>query len=47
MCKMAEKGFSQNVIQKNRFKKIMDVSSEGILIIKEETIDYVNDKFIE
>ena len=32
----------------NRFKKIMDMSEEGIVIIKEKsTIEYLNDKFIE
>ena len=32
---------------KSRFKKIMDNSEEGIIIIKDNTIDYINDKFIE
>jgi hypothetical protein len=32
---------------KNRFKKIMDCSEESIIIIKENKIDYMNDKFIE
>tara|TARA_B110000285_G_C14755731_1_gene437261 strand:+ start:150 stop:416 length:267 start_codon:yes stop_codon:yes gene_type:complete len=32
---------------KNRFKKIMDNSEEGIIIIKDKTIDYINDKFFE
>ena len=35
-------------ISNNRFKKLMDTSEEGILIVKEkETIEYLNDKFIE
>jgi hypothetical protein len=32
---------------KNRFKKIMDNSDEGIIIIKNDIIDYMNDKFIQ
>jgi hypothetical protein len=36
----------QNLIAKNRFKKIMDISEEGIVIIKEQSIEYVNDMFI-
>ena len=45
--KIAENSYVLDQIQKNRFKKIMDISMEGILIIKEDVIDYVNDKFIE
>lgn len=32
---------------KNRFKKMMDNSEEGIIIIKDQLIDYINDKFAE
>ena len=38
---------NKNNIAKNRFKKIMDMSEEGIVIIKEKTIEYVNDQFIK
>ena len=44
---LAEKAFCQNMIAISRFKLIMDKSTEGILIIKEQTIEYINDKFIE
>ena len=43
----AERKFGQNMIVMDRFKQIMNKSSEGILIIKEQTIEYLNDKFIE
>jgi hypothetical protein len=40
--------FKAQRILLNRFKKIMDKSGEGIVIIKEKnTIEYLNDKFIE
>ena len=32
---------------KNRFKKIMDNSEEGIIIVKDKIIDYINDKFLQ
>ena len=44
---LAERAFGQNMIVMDRFKQILDKSSEGILIIKEQTIEYLNDKFIE
>ena len=31
----------------NRFKLLMDKGSEGIIIMNEQTIEYINDKFIE
>jgi hypothetical protein len=39
--------FRSKTKMKNRFKKIMDSSEEGIIIIKDNIIDYMNDKFIE
>ena len=32
---------------KHRFKKIMDNSNEGIIIVQDKMIEYINDKFIE
>jgi hypothetical protein len=45
--KETDNGIRQNAIIKNRFKKIMDLSNEGIVIVKDQKIEYVNDKFIE
>ena len=36
---------SHNIVQ-NRFKKIMDQSEEGIIIMNDQTIEYINDTFI-
>ena len=43
----AERTFGQNMIVMNRFKQLMDKSTEGIIIMNEQTIEYINDKFIE
>ena len=43
----AERTNGQNIIVMNRFKQIMDKSTEGIIIMNEKTIEYINDKFIE
>ena len=43
----AKRIFDQNMIVMNRFKQIMDKSTEGIIIMNEKTIEYINDKFIE
>ena len=40
------KQISENHKLKNRFKKIMDISRDGIIIVNDQTIEYVNDKFI-
>ena len=44
--KITGERFTQNQIQKNRYKKMLDISIDGIVIIKEKTIDYINDKFV-
>ena len=45
-CYVAEEIFHKNIVAKNRFKNLMDNSMEGILIIKEEIIEYMNDEFM-
>ena len=47
ISKFLDESFQIAQIEKGRYKKMMNVSTEGILIIKENTIDYVNNKFIE
>jgi hypothetical protein len=47
ISKYLDERFQIAQIEKARYKKMMNVSTEGILIIKENTIDYVNNKFIE
>ena len=38
-----ERKFEQNQIVNNRFKKIMDQSVEGIIIMNDKSIEYIND----
>ena len=38
-----ERKFEQNQIVNNRFKKIMDQSVEGIIIMNDKSIEYTND----
>jgi PAS domain-containing protein len=40
--------FKNRIKIKNRFKKLLDISPEGIIVIKDNThIEYMNDQFIE
>ena len=43
-----KKEFKNRIKLKNRFKKLLDISPEGIIVIKDNTqIEYMNDQFIQ
>ena len=42
-----EKDYRKKSYVQNRFKKIMDKSCEGILVMNEKSIEYMNNKFID
>ena len=39
--------FKTQIQKQNRLSKVLGKSSEGIIILKDKTIEYLNDKFIE
>ena len=39
--------YKNKTYSQNWFKKIMDKSCEGIIILKDKDIEYMNDKFID